>query len=66
MAAQVLNDSCQRQRDKDAKKMMHNFYEDSSTEAFLYCCDGLILCGAQLVERWIGDRRTASWRLNAS
>ena len=34
MAAQVLNDSCHRQRDKDAKKMMHNFYEDSSTEAF--------------------------------
>ena len=27
MAAQVLNDSCHRQRDKDAKKMMHNFYE---------------------------------------
>ena len=34
MAAQVLNDSCHRQRDKGAKKMMHNFYEDSSTEAF--------------------------------
>ena len=23
--------------------MMHNFYEDSSTEAFSYHCDGLIL-----------------------
>ena len=34
MAAQVLNDYCHRQRGKDAKKMMHNFYEDSSTEAF--------------------------------
>ena len=34
MAAQVLNDSCHRQRGKDAKKMMHNFYEDSSKEAF--------------------------------
>ena len=34
MTAQVLNDSCHRQRDKDAKKMMHNFYEDSLTEAF--------------------------------